>query len=252
MIRALIVEDEPQLARYLAEIIAEVDSEIRILGAYHDLTPAREAIIMLKPQMIFLDIMLPEGSSFDLLDAIRDQNTEVIFVTAFDIFWQDAFNHAAAGYIVKPVNREKLVMPIANAKKRIKSGMLTNIDELLNNLTKRQSEKTEKIALPTADGYQFVSLESIVHLESSNTYTVIVTEDKRKIVSSYNLGEFRKILPKEHFIHVHKSHIISLRHIVKFDIKDMSVEMTDKSRIPVSRRNRNDFMEHFFMPKRGL
>ncbi len=106
MIKAIIVEDERHLADYLKEIISEIDDTIRVMAICPDVHPGIEAIENYQPELIFLDIMLPGGSGFDLLDVVPERSAEVIFITAHDSFWQQAFNYAAVGYVLKPVSKE--------------------------------------------------------------------------------------------------------------------------------------------------
>lgn len=250
MINAIIVEDELHLADYLKSLILKVNDDINIIGIYPDVSPAIKAIAVHQPQLMFLDIMLPEGSGFDILDAIQERQTEVIFVSTYDSFWQEAFNYAAVGYVLKPVRETALETAIANACKRINTGTVSQLSDVLEKVLKKQQEQTNKLAIPTEDGYKFVSLDHIIRLESDRSYTCIFMTDGSKTLCSYNIGEFRKILPEKDFVQVHKSHIVSYKQVRSFNMRESLVEMADRSSIPVSRRNRSDFMDHFFVPRR--
>jgi two-component system, LytTR family, response regulator len=250
MINAIIVEDESHLADYLKELILKINDNIHIIGTYPDVSPAVRAVEQYQPQLIFLDIMLPEGSGFDLLDAIQDRQAEVIFISTYDSFWQEAFNYAAVGYVLKPVNETDLETAIANAGKRISAGMVGQLSGILEKVSQKQQERINKLAIPTEEGYHFVNLDHIVRLESNNAYTSVFMTDGSKTLCSYNIGEFRKILPENEFIQVHKSHIVSSRQVLRFNMRESLIEMTDKSSVPVSRRNKSDFMDHFFIPRR--
>ncbi len=250
MIKALIIEDEKPLADYLREIVLEMDHGIEIVGIFHDVTPAIKAIEEFHPQLIFLDIMLPEGSGFNVLDAVPQRGAEVIFVTAHNSYWQQAFDYAAIGYILKPIIKSSLRTAIANASRRIEAGTISQFATILDKVLPKHREQTEKLAIPTSTGYRFENLENIIRLESENVYTWIYLSSGDKKLCSYSLGEFKKILPEKEFIQVHKSHIIATRHIVQFNVGDSLLEMSDGSHIPISRRNKTLFMSHFSTPKR--
>lgn len=250
MIKAIIIEDEKPLADYLREVILEVDPTIEIAGQYYDVSPGIKAIEEHHPQLVFLDIMLPEGSGFDVLDALPHRSPEVIFVTAHDSFWQQAFDYAAIGYLLKPVYKPALETALSNARKRIEAGTADQLASVLEKIFPGRQELPGKLAIPTDKGYRFESFEHIIRLESSNAYTWIYLTSGVKLLSSYNLGEFRKILPEKEFIQVHKSHIVSTKHMVQFNTRDCLLETADGALIPVSRRSRAHFMRLFPSPKR--
>ncbi len=194
--------------------------------------------------------MLPEGSGFAVLDALPHRSAEVIFVTAHDVFWQQAFDYAAVGYILKPVFKPALATAIANARKRIDAGTIHQLAEILQRVLPGQQEQMGKLAIPTGKGYRFEYFQDIIRLESHNTYTWIYLFKGEKMLSTYNLGEFRKILSEKEFIQVHKSHIVSVKHMIQFDTQSCLLEMSDESLIPVSRRNKTHIVRSFATPKR--
>lgn len=242
------MEDERHLADYLKEIISEIDEVINVMAICPDVRPGIEAIEKYQPQLIFLDIMLPGGSGFDLLDILPERSAEIIFITAHDSFWQEAFNYAAVGYVLKPVSKGPLQIAIRNACNRIRAGEVHRLSEVMETLLKQQKKEHQKLAVPTEYGYQFINYEHIIRLEAQNVYTWIFLQGGRKILSSYNLGEFRKLLRESDFTQVHKSHIVSRAHIMKFNTRESMLEMSDQSNVPVSRRSRQGFLETLSLP----
>ena len=227
MIRAIIIEDESTLRQLLRILIAEVDEEIEIVASCDDISSALKAIEDLEPDLIFLDVILPGGTGFDLLEQLAPESCEVIFITAHDSFALEAFRHAAIGYVLKPVDKEDLRLAINHAKKRIRNdNQKADFMRFLEQL-RLPEPGGEKIGLPTADGFLFVQAGEIIRCESDKVYTWVFMQDGKKILCSYNIGEFRKILPEHIFFQVHKSHIISLRHVRKYNGKDNTVELTD-------------------------
>lgn len=252
MIKAIIIEDEPSLRELLRILIREVDEEVYIIAECDNINSAKEKIEELRPELIFLDVILPGGTGFDLLEKLSPGTCEVIFITAHDNFALEAFKHAAIGYLLKPVDRDDLKIAIANAKKRIRTDSgKTDFIKFLDQI-RTQESGTSKIALPTPEGFLFVRPSEIVRCESDKVYTWIHMTDGKKILCSYNIGEFRKVLPEHIFFQVHKSHIVSLQYVKSYNGKDSTVELVDGAVIPVSRRNKNSFLNNFRLVSRGL
>jgi two-component system LytT family response regulator len=252
MVRAVIIEDEAHLRELLRIIIKEVDDEIEIIAECDNIKDAEEVIHHLQPALIFLDVIMPGGTGFDLLEKIPPNTCEIIFITAHDSHTLEAFRHAAIGYLLKPVDKDDLRIAITNAKRRIQSNykqqdFIKFLDDLKGNRT-----SNEKIAIPTQDGFLFVTANEIVRCESDKVYTWIHLASGRSVLCSYNLGEFRKILPERSFFQVHKSHIVSFTYVKMYHAKDNTVELTDGSIVPVSRRNKFSFLNNFRQVSRGM
>ena len=251
MIKAIIIEDEAPLRELLGILISETDDEIQIVASCDNIQSAEENIEELEPDLIFLDVILPGGTGFDLLEKLQPGTCEVIFITAHDSFAIEAFKHAAIGYVLKPVDKEDLRIAINNAKKRIKAdNNKVDFTKFLDQLRSTENS-TGKIALPTPEGFLFVKANEITRCESDKVYTWIYMNGGKKILCSYNIGEFRKILPETIFFQVHKSHIISLQHVKSYNGKENTVEMDDGIIVPVSRRNKNSFLNNFRLISRG-
>ena len=251
MIRAIIVEDEAPLRELLEILIKETDEDVEIIASCNSLKNALDTIEELKPDLIFLDVILPGGTGFDLLEQLSPGAYEVIFITAFDSFALEAFRHAAIGYVLKPVDKEDLRIAISNAKRRIKTqDAKTDFTKLIEQVRSTQSG-SDKIALPTPEGFLFVKAHEIIRCESDKVYTWIYMQQGKEILCSYNIGEFRKILPENIFFQVHKSHIISLQYVRSYNGKDNTVKLTDGTIIPVSRRNKNSFLNNFRLISRN-
>lgn len=253
MIKAIIVEDEKPLQQLLRLLISEIDPEIQIAAQCENIEEAQAAVRSLQPQLLFLDVVLPGGTGFDLLQRLSPVTCEVIFITAFDNFAVEAFRHAAIGYVLKPVNKEELGKAIAVARRRLSSETaIKDVQYLIEQLHQNRSPAAgQRIAIPTTDNLIFVNASDIIRCESDRVYTWIYLKEGRKLLSSYNLGEFRRILPDRLFFQVHKSHIICLEAVRSFDIRENTVELTDGSVVPVSRRSKQTFLNNFRLPNRG-
>ena len=121
---------------------------------------------------------------------------------------------------------------------------------MLRQLRGGQEDKHERIALPTQEGFLFVAANEIIRCESDKVYTWVYLKGPKSVLCSYNLGEFRKLLPEPRFFQAHKSHIISLRHVASFNGRESTAEMDDGSIVPVSRRNKISFLNNFALLSR--
>jgi len=247
MITAIIIEDEAPLRELLQMLIHEVDENVELLASCDSIEDGFHKVMQLKPDLIFLDVMLPGGTGFDLLEQLAPGTCEVIFITAYDSFALEAFRHAAVGYVLKPVDKAELKIAINNARRRIKSPDDTDKTDFLKLLQHVQTDRNgnDKIALPTPDGFLFVKANDIIRCESDKVYTMIFLVDGSRILCSYNIGEFRRILPDQTFFQIHKSHIVSLQFVRSYNGRENTIELTDGVVLPVSRRNKGSFLNNF-------
>lgn len=244
MIRALIIEEEAPLRELLKMQIRETGDDVEIVATCEGIASGLEAIARHKPDLIFLDVIMPGGTGFDVLENLPFP-CEVIFITAHESFAIEAFKHAAVGYVLKPVDKDDLRTAVNNARKRLKTAPQTPNPETSTQTWRMPSVAAEKIALPTTDGFLFVKAEDVIRCEGDKMYSWIYLQDGKKILTSYCLGEFKRILPETVFIQVHKSHIVSLHYVCSLNGKENTLQLADGSCIPLSRRNKNQFLNHF-------
>jgi len=241
-IKSILIDDEEKLRKSLRQKLEDNFPQIDILDEASNAQEAFEKIVNLKPDLIFLDIAMPRETGFDLLRKFSDIEFDVIFVTGYDSFAIEAIEFCALGYVMKPAEKESLRGAIENAKKRINGKQnKQRFDELLNNVAKPNSQEN-KIGLPTADGLDFVRVEDIIRCEGSNKYTNVYVKGANPILCSYNVGMFKKMLEPYDFYLSHKSHLINMHHIDKYN-KEGTIKMADNAIVPVSVRKRSEFME---------
>ncbi|MEE9350041.1 MAG: LytTR family DNA-binding domain-containing protein, partial [Flavobacteriaceae bacterium] len=197
-----------------------------------------------KPNVLFLDIQMPEMSGFELLEKVSDCFDAVIFVTAFNEFAIKAFEVSAMDYMLKPIEAELLKKCIdkvytSNAKDHIQE----QFELLLSKLNKNNS--LDKIALPTIDGLEFVKPSNIIYCKSDSNYTFVFMKDKTKFLVSKTLKEIEYGLTNQNFFRIHNSYLINLNFIAKYYRgKSAYVVMEDKTQIPVSRNRKSDFLDN--------
>ena len=242
MIKTILVDDEPRSTEVLRELLTELFPELHILGDADSAESAYRLITVQKPDLIFLDVAMPDESGFDLLRKLPDLDMEVIFVTGFNQFAIDAIKFCAIGYVLKPIRREELIEAVNRAKKQIESREEGNRNkQLIHNLL-NPGNPQNRIGLPTSDGIEFVSINEIIRCEGIQGCTKAIFRHRKPLISSYNLGEFRQLLENYGFFSVHKSHLVNLSHIQRYDNEGF-VTMSDGEKVPVARRKRTEFMQ---------
>lgn len=246
MIRTIIIDDEPNSVDTLRQLLLKYCPTITIIGTADNAQTGREAIINGKPDLVFLDIEMPYGNAFELLNNLPVIDFEIVFVTAFDNYAINAIKYSALDYLLKPVNIKELQVAVEKAGERIKSKNISQkIDTLLFNLNVSKPS-LQKVALPTLEGLVFVNIKELVWLEARGSYTVIYLENRQKITVSRTLKEFEDILPEDSFSRIHQSYIINHNFIKKYNRgRGGSIEMEDGTVIEVSLRKKDEFLAKF-------
>lgn len=239
---ALIIDDELKLREVLKLKLEQHCPEINVMDQAVDIHDGYTKIQALKPQLIFLDISMPGGSGFDLLDKFEDIDFEIIFVTGFNEYALDALKVSAVDYVLKPVKTGDLIEAVKKATDRIDQRQIIDKYQILKHNVQHIGDQQTKIAIPGAQAYEFVRIEDIVRCEGWQKYTKIHLMSGDVIVSSSNIGVFKEMLSSYDFFSTHKSHLINKKHISKY-IKDGTVIMADSSNVPVARRRKESFME---------
>jgi len=241
-LNAIIVDDEQKLRSVLIEKLSQFCPQVNIVGEADSAQSALHLIAINNPDLVFLDISMPEETGFDLLKKLPNLDLEIIFVTSHNQYALEAIKFCTIGYLLKPVESQELIFAVAKAEQRI-SAKKENIRnrQLLQNLLTPGSVQN-RIGIPTGQGLEFIQTGKIIRCEGEQKYTNIIIENHDKILSSYNLGEFQKLLNSYGFFQPHKSHLINLSHIKRYD-REGTVTMSDDSIVPVSRRKRTDFLE---------
>jgi two-component system, LytTR family, response regulator len=250
MLRALIIDDENNARFLLAELIKRNFADrVTVVGEANDVDTGLVAIEKFQPDLVFLDIKMQKGTGFDLLEALKTVDFEVVFVTAYDNFAIKAFDFAAFGYLLKPVKSSDLGNVITRLEKqarRLKEGTDQRIKVLIDNYGD-ESGKLKRIVISNMEGFKVVDITDIVRLEASSNYTNFVLTRDRKIMVSRTLGEYEELLQAHGFFRIHQSHIVNLRHVEAYLKTDGGqVKMTDGHLLTISRNKKASFMRRFF------
>lgn len=242
-INALLIDDEPKALAILKNKLERTCPNISVVGETQNPIEALQLIETLQPQLLFLDIAMPQMSGFDMLAQIENPSFEIIFITAFDSYAIEAIRHCAIGYLVKPVANEDLIVAVSKAEQNIQDKTALKKNKLLlENLSVRTFQQ-KKVVVPTQDGLEFIQISEIIHCEGTDGYTRIHFIDRKPILSSHSIGYFHKLLENQNFYLVHKSYLINLDHVEKY-LNEGYVLLIENHKIPVSRNRRNDFLQY--------
>lgn len=239
-INAVIIDDEG--INTLTQLINKFIEEITIVGQAENVLDGIQCIDTLKPELVFLDIKLPDGTGLDILEKCKFKNFEVIFTTAYEEFALHAIERSALHYLLKPIAIPKLREAVARFKDLDKRNDLQlQIENLRNDI----DNKSKKIILNSADELVLISLDDVLYLKSNGNYTHFYLSDGRDIMVSKTISHFETVLPSGSFFRVHKQFIINLKHIHSFQKgRGGYAVMSNKQSIEVSARRKLEFIEH--------
>ena len=245
-INTIIIDDEQNARENLKLILDDFCPDVNVVAQAGSASEARKLIAKHKPNLLFLDINMPNEDGFELLASIEEKNFAVIFITAHNQFALKALKAGAIDYIEKPIDIEDLQEAVA--KINVEDSGVGNVDynliKTILNEYKNES-KADTIAVPTLNGYEIIKAEDIIHLEADESYTRIFLTDGTKCVSSMTIARYEKVLDTNTFFRVHKSHIINTRHHLKeFNRHDGNIAIMDTGEvIPVARRKLSGFIK---------
>ncbi len=245
MLRTLIIDDEPHVRKTLARMVKEECSNVTLLRSAGGVISGLKAIDEQHPDLVLLDIKMDDGTGFDLLKKAEPINFKVIFITAFDQYAIQAFKFSAIDYLLKPIDPEDLVDAVNRAEQMVHQDFTTQLKVLSENL-QTQDTKGKKIILRTSETVHLVKVSDISYCESDISYTYFYLTDGKKILVSNTLREYEDLLKEYGFFRVHKSFLVNLLAISKFEKADGGyLVMENDDRVPVSSRKRDQLLEMF-------
>lgn len=243
--KAIIVDDEPKSREVLKTLLERFCPAVNVAGAAGGVEDAKKLIEEVNPDIVFLDVEMPGGNGFKLLDETQRNNFEIIFVTSYGHYAIPALRYSAIDYLLKPVEIEELKNAVQRVEARLakKGDLKANYKALNENLQLPASQ--QRIAVHGVNDIRFVSVKDIIRLEGDSNYTYIITTTGGKYHTSKTLKDYEELLQgHSNFIRVHKTHIINLDHLAKFIKNDGGyIIMSDGSKVEVSRRKKQELME---------
>jgi len=239
-IRTIIVDDEKANVLTLKNLLDKNFPQISILGLARNVAEGVEIINETQPDLVFLDISMPDGDGFDLLAKVGFRAFEVIFTTAHDQYALKAFDYSAIHYLLKPIEFNELSIAINRYNHvKAKGTLSARVSVLRDNLQKN----SQKIIVPSVEGLNIVLLDDVIRLEASDVYTIFYLTNKRKLMASKPLNSFEKILTDMPFSRVHAKHLVNLKYVQRYvKGKGGSIVLEDGEELDVSVRKKNDFL----------
>jgi two-component system LytT family response regulator len=240
-IRTIIVEDENKSLLTLQTLLERYCPEILVIGTGNCVEAGIRVIEEMKPELVFLDIAMPDGDAFDLLNRIGQVEFEIIFITAYNDFALKAFEFSALHYLLKPINYRELEDAV---QRFLRVRPVSNIQPRLDILNRSLKSHFDKISLPSNDGLIIVEIQDIVHLEAAGNYSTVFMANGERIIVTKTLNQFEEILSGLSFVRIHHTHLINLKYVKKYQRgQGGTVTLTNGMMLAVSRTRKNEFIE---------
>lgn len=242
MIKTLIIDDEPIIREGLKNIIKNEEINLEIIGECGSVSEAVTIIKACKPELLLLDINLPDGNGFDIIQKTAEHNYNVIFVTAYDEFALKAIKLGALDYILKPIDPDELVEAVEKCNTRNNKSVIERAlisKETLEN-------KPKRIVLRLQDSFQVLEFDEIIYCNSEGSYTTFYSNDGKKIMVSKSIKEYEKQLPEDLFIRCHQSYLVNVKYISKYE-KEGYLLLRNEVRIPVSVRKKEEVIKRLYL-----
>ncbi len=241
----VIIDDEPDAVDFIASIIGEYCPGLEVSGKANNVKEGVKLIEEINPELVFLDVEMPNGTGFDLLTHFPQKNFDVVFITAFNHYAIKAIKFSAVDYILKPININEFIEAVNRVISKHSANSFSineNFESLLENI--RTAHPT-RLVIPTSDGREYLNPNDIIRIEADRSYSWFFIREKRKILVSKHLKEFQDLLNDRNFFRSHNSHLINLDFVKKYVRQDGGyIEMTDGSQVPVSRNRKDLFLAH--------
>lgn len=242
MLTAIIIEDNPDALHLLKSDIERHHPEIEIINTAQSVVEAAKILRKSQPDILFLDIMLGDGTGFDVLEIFPDLSSKLIFVTASDEYAIRAFKFAAIDYVLKPYSEDDLNKAIQRAKAQLQPNK-ERLSILKETLAAPEA-KPDKISLHTLDKIIIVNLDDIVRCEADNNNTIFYLKDSPKVFVTKTLKYFADMLSSYEFLRVHQSHLVNIQFISAFIKTDGGyLLLKNKETVPVSVRKKVEVIE---------
>lgn len=244
-IKSVIVEDETASREALKNYLKKYCPQVEIIGEAKDIKEAVPLLHDTKPQLVFLDVEMPFGNAFDVLEACQDLQFETIFVTAFSEYSLKALNASAAYYLLKPVSIEELIAAVTKVQQQIQKKEIFNRNRIILENFKEKKPEKQQIIVPTLEGFEVIKVKDIVRLQGNGNFTDVYLENGQKKMICRFLKHFSDILSLP-FLRVHKSHIVNINFVRSYQKGNGGcITLLDGAEIDVSPTYKEEFLKNF-------
>lgn len=241
MLKAIIIDDEIRSISILKDTLSQSKDSVKVIATAMNVKSGIELIQKSDFDILFLDIEMPDGTGFDVLDALKEINFDIIFITAFNQYAIKAFRYAALDYLLKPINPIELSDSVSRVRDYKNKEVSNRVNLLLAN--HKSDNDFEKLAVATTEGIHYFDISKIIRCEADGSYTRLYALEKNPLIASKSIKEYENLLP-DFFFRVHKSHLVNSNFIEKFNKgENASVSLKDNTKIMVSRRRKTMIQE---------
>jgi two-component system LytT family response regulator len=245
MIRAIVIDDEAHLRKDVVDKLKEhFSTEIVVIEEVDNVTDGIAAIEKFQPDMLFLDIQINGGTSFDILDRVEYKKFEIVFITGFDQHAIKAIKVGAMDYILKPIDEDEFIEAVERVVQKKERGKdIEKLAQISSEFFKGTKEK--RIILKTTDNVYAIYEQDILYCRSEGNYTTFYTQQMEKIVVSKSIKKIEEILSEDIFIRCHQSYIVNKNHVIKYNKKGVLNIILD-IKVPVSSRRKDYALQKIF------
>lgn len=243
MLKTVIIDDDYVSRMILKELLEKFLNNIDLVGEAASVQEGVDLIEKTEPELVLLDISLPDGTGFDLLDKVKKVDFKIIFITAYSEYAIKAFKYSAFDYIVKPLNIDELSKAISRIPQIKKIENKGSVKSLKENLLSVPDDGPKTIALPEQNGFAIIRVNDIVRCEGMRNYTKIIFRDAEAKVVSRTLLEFENLLVPLGFVRIHRSHLVNIVNVVRY-LKSNGgmVELKTGEQLKVSPKHKEDLL----------
>lgn len=244
----IIIDDEPQSHQVLSELLTKKHPDVQLLASAYSVQEGFEKVTQLKPELVFLDIELPDGHGFDLLKRIPEPDFLVIFITAHNHYAITAIRFGVLDFLLKPIDPKELSTALNRARQKI---MKTATQQQLQILWETMSQLAQRklptrMSISTSVGIVFKEIKDIIRLEAQQNYTEFtIGNNPKKLLASTNIGDYEEQFELyDHFTRTHRSHLVNLSYVDTFVKSDGGyLVMKNKDQVPVSRKYKDELLD---------
>tara|TARA_B100000795_G_scaffold27883_2_gene18531 strand:+ start:2835 stop:3584 length:750 start_codon:yes stop_codon:yes gene_type:complete len=244
-LKALIVDDELIARKTLQAMLAEFCKDIKVVANVANVNEAEKSIKEHKPDIVFLDIEMPEHNGFELLNRFEAFDFEVIFTTAYEAYAVEAFRASCIDYLLKPIHSDHLLEAIEKYKERAMTKDFKVRQKLLLENLRTPNLQVEKMGIVTKDGIHILTISDIIYVRSCSTYSEVYTTTDSMITVSKRLKDLNALTNNSSFFRAHRSYIINLNHCKQYLRTDEQIKMINDDWIPLSSGSKRFFMNIF-------
>ena len=244
MIKTIIVDDEHNAREFLEKLLNRyLPNEFLVVDKCESVDTAIFSINKFEPELVFLDIEMPDKNGFQLLKEFKNRNFNVIFTTAYSEYAIKAIKENALDYLLKPINYIDLLETIKRYKSSLNNRTKENNLNMILNQIDSGNSNYNKIALPTESGYEIINPNKILYCKADSNYSSVTFINGKKITLSKTLKYIDELLPKTNFHRIHKSYLVNLNHVARFNkTVELYVELYNGEQLPIASRKKESFL----------